>query len=162
MAVNPTLIALLTAFNIAHQDDAAALRASERAMRHLQTNPVYEFDGVELRITSHSRGHGWVQVTDGIGCSCEGSKHPWCLHRVEHWLMTAWWALTQPVMLRAKIAEQHDPQADIEPTSVAAWTCRRERIIEDRPLALEVRSRADAIRTSAQSQDELEALVNDF
>jgi hypothetical protein len=107
--INPIISALATAFTVSHADDPAALRACQRALEHLASAPVMEFDGVELRVTSKSRGAGHIQIATTESCTCEGAKHPWCLHRIEAILLTAEWALTQPTTLRAKIVEQSEP-----------------------------------------------------
>ena len=107
--LNLIISALATAFTVSHANDPAALRACQRALEHLSSAPVMEFDGVELRITSKSRGHGCMQIATTDSCSCEGSKHPWCVHRVVAVLLTAEWALTQPTTLHAKIVEQSEP-----------------------------------------------------
>ena len=58
--INPIIFALATAFTVSHADDPAALRACHRALEHLASAPVMEFDGVELRVTSKSRGAGHI------------------------------------------------------------------------------------------------------
>jgi hypothetical protein len=107
--INPLHLALLASFEQAHAADPAALRAAGRVREHLAKAPAYEFDGVELRISSSSRGRAVQHVTDGAYCNCEGAKHPWCIHRVEFRIFSAEWSLTQPTTLRAKIAEQTEP-----------------------------------------------------
>lgn len=110
-----TLIAGALKLQLAASADAAGQRAVDRAVEHLASNPVYEFDGVELRIASFSRGAGVEHITDGEICTCEGRKHAWCLHRAEFRLLLARLALESPLLLRAKIVEQMAPADDWMP-----------------------------------------------
>ena len=102
-------------------DDPAAVRAVDRALDHLATDLPYDFDGVELRITSFSRrDSGAIQVTDGLDCTCESRKRPWCWHRISARLLMAQMALAQPGLLRARIIEQVSP-LDLEPNDDAGY-----------------------------------------
>lgn len=111
--IDPVLVTLASAFRLTVIDDACACRAIDRAVDHLSSGLAYEFDGVELRIQSYSRrDQGCIQVTDGIGCTCESARRPWCWHRAAARLLLAVMAFREPNVLRAKIIEQVAP-ADI-------------------------------------------------
>lgn len=109
--IDATLATLAAAMRLQFAAEPAAVRAADRALEILQSNLPYEFDGVELRVLSHSRSkEGLWQVTDGIGCTCEGHRRPWCRHRALFRLLLAQWSMTQPGYLRAKIIEQTSPE----------------------------------------------------
>lgn len=104
------MIALVTAFKLAHAADGAAGRAADKALTHLSSAPVLEFDPTELRVLSESRGRsGTHHVADGVACTCEGGRHPWCKHRAEYRLMLAALALTDPSALIRFVQEQTLP-----------------------------------------------------
>lgn len=109
--VDPVLITLASAMRLQFAQEPAAVRAIDRAVEHLAAGVAYDFDGVELRIVSRSRGDAVWHVTDGAGyCSCEAGKYrPWCLHRAAFRLLMAKAALTEPHLLRARIVEQTEP-----------------------------------------------------
>lgn len=120
-SIDPTLTTLAGAMRIQFAQEPAAVRCIDRAVDHLASGLAHEFDGVELRITSWSRrGMGMIQVTDGIGCTCESNRRPWCWHRAAFRLMLAAMALSQPALLRARIIEQVSP-LDIEPEAEGAY-----------------------------------------
>ncbi len=101
------LIGLAFAARVAAADDAARLRAIDAAVAHIQADLPYEFDGAELRVTSYSRSAAGVQhVTDGVDCTCEARRHPWCRHRAMYRLFLAAVALLDPTLLKAKLLEQ--------------------------------------------------------
>ncbi len=106
-----TLVTLASAMRLQLADDAAGQRAVDRAVDHLSAGVPFEFDGVELRITSWSRRQaGVVQVTDGLDCTCESSRRAWCWHRSAYRLLLARVCMADPAYLRAKILEQCAPQ----------------------------------------------------
>lgn len=108
--INPVLATIASAMRVEFAADAAAIRAVDRAVDHLASGLAYEFDGVELRITSYSRRDaGMVQVSDAIGCTCESNRRPWCWHRIACRLLMAHMVITQPGLLRARILEQVSP-----------------------------------------------------
>lgn len=116
-----TIAFLVSALKAAHADDGAAQRAADKAAAHLSQTPapVMAFDGTELRVLSQSRGRdGTHHVADAASCTCEGSRHPWCLHRAEYRLKLAELALTDPAALLRTLAEQLAP-AERAPATVA-------------------------------------------
>jgi hypothetical protein len=108
--IDATLVTLASALRLAYADDAAAVRAVDRAVDHLASGLPFEFDGTELRITSYSRrAEGAIQISDGHACTCESSLRLWCWHRIAYRLLLAEMALRNPTWLRAQIAEQVSP-----------------------------------------------------
>lgn len=107
--VEPEITFLAAALKMQLRDNPAGQRAVDRAVEQLAGNPIYEFDGVELRIVSHSRGAAVWHVTDGVSCTCESKHREWCRHRAVYRLLFAQAALAQPALLRAKILEQYAP-----------------------------------------------------
>ncbi len=104
---HPILAAALK-LQLAATADAAGQRAVDNALEHLRSGAVYDFDGVALRISSYSRRNkGVIHVTDGMYCTCEGGRHPWCRHRALFRLLLAELALQSPSELRAKVVEEH-------------------------------------------------------
>lgn len=112
-AVEPQIAFLASALKMQLTNNPAGQRAVDRAVEQLAGNPVYDFDGVELRIVSHSRGDAMWHVTDGVACTCESKHREWCRHRAIYRLLLAEAALAHPSVLRAKIHEQYMP-ADVE------------------------------------------------
>lgn len=74
--VDPQLMFLASAMKCQLRNDDAGQRAVDRAVEHLASGLAYEFDGVELRITSASRrGSGQIQVTDGLQAAVYADGH---------------------------------------------------------------------------------------
>lgn len=103
--ITPTLAILASALKIEHLANGAMLRAADRSLEQLTTDPVYEFDGSELRIISESEPGTWV-VTDGVACTCKGAKHAICKHRLLFRLLLAREVLLDPLYVRLKVMEQ--------------------------------------------------------
>jgi len=115
-ATAPTLAILASALKIEHIADQSMQRAADNALRHLAADPVYDFDGSELRILSESEaGAGVWVVTDGVGCTCKGGKHPMCKHRALFRLLLAREVLLDPLYVRTRIIEQVLPANYGEP-----------------------------------------------
>lgn len=128
--LSPALSMLAAALRLANPADGAVGRATERALEHLDTNPAFEFDGVELRVVSQSEADQgvWV-VTDGLSCTCKGGKHPMCKHRALFRLLLALEALRDPFYLKIQILEQLAPVADEPP--IGAYRVPRAEIETD-------------------------------
>jgi hypothetical protein len=114
-SITPTLAILASALKLEHLGDASMLRAADRSLEHLIADPLYEFDGSELRIISESDAAAgvWI-ITDGVGCSCKASKYPMCKHRALYRLLLAREILLDPLFVRTKIREQLEP-IELEP-----------------------------------------------
>jgi hypothetical protein len=109
-ATNAALVTIASAMRIQYAHEPAAIRSIDRAVEMVHDGTPHEFDGVELRVLSSSRGKaGLWQVTDGQTCSCESAHRPWCRHRTFFRLKLAEWAMVQPDFLRLKIVEQCVP-----------------------------------------------------
>ena len=68
------LVTLASAMKLQFADEPAARRAIDRAVVYLRSAPIYEFDGVELRVVSLSRrSEGIVYISDGHSCTCQGA-----------------------------------------------------------------------------------------
>jgi hypothetical protein len=107
-AITPTLAILASALKIEHLTDASMLRAADNGLSHMATEPLYDFDGSELRIWS--QGDAGVQyVTDGLTCTCKGGRHAICKHRALFRLLLAREVLLDPYYVRVKILEQLAP-----------------------------------------------------
>lgn len=104
-AITTTLAILASALKIEHLTDQSMQRAADNGLGHLATEPLYDFDGSELRIWSQSDA-GVQYVTDGVSCTCKGGKHPMCKHRAIFRLLLAREVLLDPLYVRARILEQ--------------------------------------------------------
>jgi len=113
-AITPTLAILASALKIEHLTDASMQRAADNSLNHLAADPLYDFDGSELRIWSQSDA-GVQYVTDGVSCTCKGGKHPMCKHRALFRLLLAREVLLDPLYVRTKILEQLEPANYGEP-----------------------------------------------
>jgi len=107
-ALIPTLAILASALKIEHLTDASMQRAADNGLSHLATEPLYDFDGSELRIWSQSSA-GVQYVTDGVSCTCKGGKHAICKHRALFRLLLAREVLLDPLYVRTRILEQTAP-----------------------------------------------------
>lgn len=111
--IDPVIVALACAMRLQFQEQPAAGRAVDRALEILSAGLPYEFDGVELRVLSYSRANeGIWHVSDGTGCTCEGSRFPWCRHRALFRLLMAQMAIIEPIYLRMRVAEHLGPIED--------------------------------------------------
>jgi len=109
-SIVPTLTILASALKIEHLTDGAMQRATDNGLSHLASDPVYEFDGSELRIISQSeRAAGTWYVTDGVSCTCKAGRHPMCKHRALFRLLLAREVLLDPLYVRTRILEQAGP-----------------------------------------------------
>ena len=104
-AITPTLAILASAFKIEHLTDPSMLRAVDNGLGHLATEPLYDFDGSELRIWPQSDA-GVQYVTDGLTCTYKGGRHAICKHRALFRLPLAREVLLDPYYVRVKILEQ--------------------------------------------------------
>lgn len=108
--IDPLLMSIATGMKVRFQHDAAMCRAVDRALEILGADLPMEFDGTELRVLSYSRSQDDIwHVTDGVTCMCEGKRFEYCRHRMLFRLKLAEMALSDPMMLRFKIIEQHMP-----------------------------------------------------
>lgn len=154
--IDPVLTTLAGAMRIQFAAEPAAVRCIDRAVDHLASGLAYDFDGVELRITSWSRrGMGMIQVTDGTGCTCESHRRPWCWHRAAFRLMLAAMALSQPALLRARIVEQVSP-VDVELAEEGGYDEYGDFLQELPPLVTPITPRAGS--DWARAQDAADAL----
>jgi hypothetical protein len=72
--IDPFIAIFASAFKLEHLTDASMQRAADNGLSHLATEPLYDFDGSELRIWSQSDA-GVQYVTDGVSCTCgKGSR----------------------------------------------------------------------------------------
>jgi hypothetical protein len=116
----PMIAALAAAFTLAHDDDEAAARGAQKAVRIYRTAPVLAFDGVELRVRSEETPDA-EYVTDGESCTCPARSHAWCKHRILFRLLLALASLRGPAALRAATIEQLVDVDDAEPLAPADW-----------------------------------------
>ena len=113
--IEPAVGYIAAALRLSLMEDPKGQYAVDRALELLQAGASYEFDGSEMRVSSFSRGHDVVHVTNGHGCTCEGGVRPWCRHRALFRLLLAYAALRDPVALIDKICEQEVESVVVAP-----------------------------------------------
>ncbi len=107
--LDPVMAVLGSAMRFQFADDPAAQRAICQALDHYHDGTVYDFDGCEVRVVSYRRFHdGMWHVSDGVACTCEHGRRPWCDHRALFRLLMARATMVDPSLVRATLLEQND------------------------------------------------------
>ena len=107
--LDPVMAVLGSAMRFQFADDPAAQRAICQALDHYHDGTVYDFDGCEVRVVSYRRSHdGMWHVSDGVACTCENGRRPWCDHRALFRLLMARATMVDPGLVRATLLEQND------------------------------------------------------
>ena len=117
--LDPVMAVLGSAMRFQFADDPAAQRAICQALDHYHGGTVYGFDGCEVRVVSYRRSHDGVwHVSDGVACTCEHGRRPWCDHRALFRLLMARATMVDPGILRAALLEQNDSADGFLPESI--------------------------------------------
>ena len=100
-------MALATALKLQRPSDIAYGHAVDQALRALQSDVMYTFSGVELRllIPQSDASSGCWRWTNGMTCSCGPNQAAACWHALLYRLLFAAAALTDPASLRAQILD---------------------------------------------------------
>ncbi len=117
--LDPVMAALASAMRFQFADDPAAQHAIDQALAQLHDGTVYAFDGCEVRVVSYRQSHdGMWHVSDGVACTCEHGRRPWCGHRALFRLLMARATMVDPGILRATLLEQNDTADGFLPESI--------------------------------------------